>query len=63
MTNEVRPHLSPELLARGLALAETMTLYGERLSDLSRDELLAAAVLGWDAYNRHLDESIRRFPK
>lgn len=39
----------------GLRLAEGATLFGILLSDLSRDELIAAAAKGWDAFRKEIE--------
>ena len=39
---------------RGLALAAGSTLYGKPMEDMTREELLATAALGWNAYKEQL---------
>ena len=46
-------------VSEGLRIAETCNLFGIPLAELSRDELLAAAAQGWQAYNRSLEQSIK----
>lgn len=41
---------------RYLEPAKAMTLYGVRLTDLTRDELLAAAAMGWTQHQKALEE-------
>lgn len=42
----------------GLRAAEGATICGVRLSDLTRDELISVAALGWKLYNEQLGISI-----
>lgn len=51
--------LPAEFVENGIKLAQECTLFGIPLTELSRDELLAAAAEGWRAYNRHLEQSIK----
>ena len=44
---------------RGLELAKGAQLYGQALEEMTRDELLAAAALGWNQYRELLQERER----
>ena len=46
--------LPTHVTERYLEPAKAMTLYGVRLTDLTRDELLAAAAMGWTQYREAL---------
>ena len=47
----------PEMfVARGLELADGALFCGIRLSDMTRDELIAVAVHGWAAQRRMQEE-------
>jgi len=52
--------LPPDLIERGLKLARGANFMGERIEDLTREELMAIAALGWQAYSNQITESIRR---
>lgn len=39
-------------LERGTKLSEGMTVYGKLLTDMTKEELIAVAALGWDAEKR-----------
>ena len=52
--------LPESLIKRGTELAKTASFCGIPLDELAKEELLAAAALGWKAYNDHLEESIER---
>lgn len=41
-----------------MQLAKDATLYGVVFEDMSRDELIAAAAMGWKAYSDGLKKSI-----
>jgi hypothetical protein len=43
--------LPQDILEEGLRLATNATIYGIRVQDMSRQELIAIAVLGWKNYN------------
>jgi hypothetical protein len=51
--------LPESVVAEGLAPAETTLVYGCPLMEMTRDELLAAAALGWKSYSDHIDSSAR----
>lgn len=50
--------LNKSLIDRGTALAKGATCYGVQLEDMTREELLAVAALGWKSYTDHLQQSI-----
>jgi hypothetical protein len=50
--------LSESFVSEGLALVKECKIFGVNLESLSRDELLAAAAIGWKSYNDHLESSI-----
>jgi len=45
-----------QTIKQGVALAEGATVYGVEFTDMSRDELIAIAAIGWDAYTREMDK-------
>ncbi len=54
--------LDKALVSEGLNLAKGSSFYGESLEDMTREELIAVAALGWSAHrsnciehSRHLD--------
>lgn len=50
----------PQLFVeKGLELADGALIFGVPFASLTHDELLAAAVLGWDAHARVLDDAYR----
>lgn len=53
--------LPADFVAEGLRLAKGGSLYGVPFEDLSRDELIAAAAMGWKAHNDQLRQSIDSF--
>lgn len=55
----MRP-LPADFVAAGLALARGASLFGKRLEDMERDELIAAAAMGWDAERRAREEGTQR---
>ena len=50
--------LNQSVIDRGTALAKGATCYGVPLEDMTREELLAVAALGWKAYTDQLQSSI-----
>ncbi len=50
--------LDSEFVKRGLACAMSSTLCGRRFEDMSREELLAAAAMGWRKYTELLADKI-----
>lgn len=48
--------ISEETLERGLKLAEGSTIYGIEFKDLTRDQLIALAALGWSLYKEIIYE-------
>jgi hypothetical protein len=48
LERQVRP-LPQSFVKRGLQLAEGALLFGKSFSDMTRDELIAAAAQGWNA--------------
>lgn len=57
---ETKRKLPEKFLTEGTALAEDASIFGVRLSDLSRDELLAVAAQGWKAHQKLLDDNASR---
>lgn len=57
-SNNAKRMLPREFVDEGVKLAETCTLFGIHLTELSKDELLAAAAKGWNAYNKQLDQGL-----
>lgn len=51
--------LPEEFVTEGLKIAKNSTLFGISFFDLSKKELIAAAVLGWNAYTDLLEDNIR----
>ena len=51
--------LPDQFMKRGTELADTCLLFGEKLTDLSREELIAAAAQGWRAYSDLLEQNSR----
>jgi len=47
--------LDKDIVKKGLVIAEGSTIYGELMEDLTREELLAVAALGWKAYKDSLN--------
>jgi hypothetical protein len=46
-------------LKMGTELAESGALiYGQKLTDLTREELIAVAALGWNAYSKQLEQTM-----
>lgn len=41
--------VTPDLIERGLALADKCTVFDRPLSEMSRDELIAVAAIAFDA--------------
>lgn len=52
--------LPESFVAEGLAIAEGAVLFGKRLPDCTRDELLAAAAQGWAAERRAREQGAAR---
>lgn len=48
--------LPNDFVEKGLELAKGLTLFGMRFEQLSRDELIAAAAHGWEAFHEKLRE-------
>jgi len=48
--------LSDEIVKRGLDLAKGSTVFGKSFFDLSRDDLIAIAAIGWYEYNKQQKE-------
>jgi hypothetical protein len=53
---EVVNILSDEIVKRGLDLAKGSTVFGKSFFDLSREELIAIAAIGWYEYNKQQKE-------
>ncbi|WP_236175352.1 hypothetical protein [Pseudomonas pseudonitroreducens] len=49
-----QPKIPEHILKRGLAMASGSTVFGVPLEELSKDELMAVAALGWSNYNREI---------
>jgi len=59
-TRQVNVMKIPEYFVKeGVELSKDMTLFGVRMEELSRDELLAGCARGWKMYNDQVQESIR----
>jgi hypothetical protein len=52
-------NLPETFVADGLKLAEGLLLFGKRLEEMSRDELIASAAQGWEAERRTQENSRR----
>lgn len=57
---ENKRKLPEKFLADGIALAEDASIFGVKLSELSRDELLAVAAKGWKAHQELLADNASR---
>jgi len=55
----VARYLPDGFVQEGLKIAKGAVIFGVRLDDLSRDELLASAAHGWEAYRRQLEQGKR----
>jgi len=53
-------HLPDGFVQEGLKIAKGAVMFGVRLDELSRDELLASAAHGWEAYRRQLEQGNRQ---
>lgn len=54
MTERIPSHV----VENGLILAENARYLGRPLSELTKEELLACAAIGWDAYTRLLNANL-----
>lgn len=53
--------IPPDFMAEGLRLAETVSLFGKKLTDMTWEELLASAAHGWKAYTDEINKPERIF--
>ena len=51
--------LPKDFVDEGLRISKESTIMGVAFSDLSRDELIAAAAHGWTAYHEGMRENLR----
>lgn len=51
--------LPENFMTKYLEKAKESTIFGEKLDDLTRDELIAAAAAGWYQYERLLKDRSR----
>lgn len=52
--------LNKSIIDRGTKLAEGALCYGVHLQEMTREELIAIAAIGWKAYTEKLDEPMRK---
>lgn len=59
MSTPPTKNLPDAFVQEHLAKAKGMTFFGHRFEDLTRDELIAAAVVGFESYTRAVESAER----